>query len=242
MVKLETKHRGRGRAPHYVTSKCSAKTRAEIQKDYRDRKKAKIGLTAYNQVERARVKSYYKRAAELPEHILEERRMKSRLKMRFYRQKKKEEANLILNSLTIINNELESENGLESQALDLETGVDSQAAQATGEVTGFHSQTAQATGFETEFDSQTAQATGFETGFDSPAAQTTSFEIVSDSETLHTTSLVAGFEPPSVQLETGHESRTVSSTDLTDETGHGFDSSHLEPESLVSDDRTNQTI
>ena len=101
------------------TPKRTPKTRAEIQKDYRDRKKARIGLAAYQEIEKARVQNYYRRAKFFSEEILEARRVRSTERMRAYRQRKKDEARNILDNLTIINTELDHETGVGSPSASL---------------------------------------------------------------------------------------------------------------------------
>ena len=109
------------------TPRRTPKTRAEIQKDYRDRKKARIGLAAYQEIEKARVQNYYRRAKFFSEEILEARRVRSTERMRAYRQRKKDEARNILDNLTIINTELDHETGVGSPSASLSVhGAESQ--------------------------------------------------------------------------------------------------------------------
>lgn len=69
-----------------------AKSRAEIQKAYRERKKAREGQT-YKDKETARVKKYYKPTVSLTKTQLNDRRRRTRRAMRRLRQKRTQQHN-----------------------------------------------------------------------------------------------------------------------------------------------------
>jgi len=85
-----------------------AKSRSQIQKEYRERKKLKEG-DGYLKKETERVKRYYVPTSELSDRKLMKRRKKVRRAMRKTREKKKTESNTQVPNVTI-NNENNDQN------------------------------------------------------------------------------------------------------------------------------------
>ena len=68
------------------SSKSRPKSAAQKMAEYRERKKARIGVEKYNEIERKRMRRAYIRIADLTPEKQEERRRKNREKVRKYKE------------------------------------------------------------------------------------------------------------------------------------------------------------